>query len=201
MPDDERELADTQDPVPHRGPVDPGQVRGAIQASWWRSRQCDMPADRIDLPCTSDVQPAGPPLRGTGPVLQRLADQLDGQPISLIVTDPTGVVLAQRTGDLDLHRHLEHAELVPGVSYGAQYRGTNGIGTTLGGRQADARVRARALRGTPGEPRLSTHQRLLDNLAVRQTEGHRLQVEHAGRPARHRAPGERPHRCGRAVDG
>lgn len=131
MPDDDKELARTRVQFLTSEPVDPGQVREAILASWWRSRRFEVPADRIDLPYTTDLNLEAPLVRGSEPVLQRLGDQLDGQPISLIITDLTGVVLAQRTGDPDLHRHLEHVELVPGFSYGEQFVGTNGIGTAL----------------------------------------------------------------------
>jgi transcriptional regulator of acetoin/glycerol metabolism len=107
-------------------------VREAILASWWRSREFQVPADRIDLPYYSGDQNLDTPLiRGATPVLDRLGDQLEGQPISLILTDPTGVVLSQHTGDTDLHRHLERVELAPGYSYGERFVGTNGIGTAL----------------------------------------------------------------------
>lgn len=108
-----------------------GQVRDAILASWWRSRHFDVPADHIDLPYVPDRDPDNPLVRAAEPVMQRLGDQLAGQPISLILTDATGVVLAQRTGDPDLHRHLERVELLPGFSYGEQFVGTNGIGSAL----------------------------------------------------------------------
>src|SRR5215475_4432130 len=111
--------------------IEPQQVREAILASWWRSREFQVPADRIDLPYFGDQNLDTPLIRGAGPVLERLGDQLDGQPISMILTDPDGVVLTQRTGDADLHRHLESVELVPGFSYGEQFVGTNGIGTAL----------------------------------------------------------------------
>ncbi|MBO0881344.1 MAG: GAF domain-containing protein [Mycobacterium sp.] len=111
--------------------IEPQQVREAILASWWRSREFQVPADRIDLPYFGDQNLDTPLIRGAGPVLERLGDQLDGQPISMILTDPDGVVLTQRTGDADLHRHLESVELAPGFSYGEQFVGTNGIGTAL----------------------------------------------------------------------
>jgi transcriptional regulator of acetoin/glycerol metabolism len=111
--------------------VEPDQVREAILASWWRSRQFDVPADHIHLPYVPDQDLDTPLIHAATPVLERLGDQLDGQPISLILTDPTGVVLSQCTGDPDLHRHLERVELVPGFSYGEQFVGTNGIGTAL----------------------------------------------------------------------
>jgi transcriptional regulator of acetoin/glycerol metabolism len=111
--------------------IEPQQVREAILASWWRSRAFQVPADRIDLPYFGEQNLDTPLIRGAQPVLERLGDQLEGQPISMILTDPDGVVLTQRTGDADLHRHLESVELVPGFSYGEQFVGTNGIGTAL----------------------------------------------------------------------
>ncbi|WP_236792853.1 sigma-54-dependent Fis family transcriptional regulator [Amycolatopsis sp. GM8] len=130
LPDDEG-LALTRERFLTAEAVEPDQVREAILASWWRSREFHVPADRIDLPYTSEQNLDTPLIRGAAPVLERLGDQLEGQPISLILTDPSGIVVSQRTGDTDLHRHLEHVELVPGYSYGEQFVGTNGIGTAL----------------------------------------------------------------------
>jgi sigma-54 dependent transcriptional regulator, acetoin dehydrogenase operon transcriptional activator AcoR len=129
-PDDEN-LADVRVRFLTSEPVRADEVRKPILASWWRSRQLDVPADRIDLPYTGNPDLDLPLIHGAAPVLRRLGDQLDGQPISLVLTDPTGVVLLQYTGDPDLSRHLERVELVPGFSYGEQFVGTNGIGTAL----------------------------------------------------------------------
>jgi transcriptional regulator of acetoin/glycerol metabolism len=128
---DEEGLARTRERFLTLETVEPDEVREAILASWWRSRQFHVPADRIELPYFGEQNLDTPLIRGAKPTLERLGDQLDGQPISLILTDPTGVVLTQRTGDTDLHRHLEHVELVPGYSYGERFVGTNGIGTAL----------------------------------------------------------------------
>ncbi len=124
-------LADTRVRFLTRESVEPHAVREPILASWWRSRRLDVPADRINLPYTGRPDLDTPLIQSAAPVLRRLGDQLDGQPISLILTDPTGVVLLQYTGDPDLDRHLERVELVPGFSYGEQFVGTNGIGTAL----------------------------------------------------------------------
>lgn len=130
QPDDSG-VADTRVRFLTSEEVQPDRVREPIMASWWRSREFQVPADRIDLPYVRDQDLDTPLIRAAGPVLDQLNEQLDGQPISLILTDPTGVVLTQRTADPDLHRHLERVELVPGFSYGEQFVGTNGIGTTL----------------------------------------------------------------------
>ncbi|WP_233574136.1 sigma-54-dependent Fis family transcriptional regulator [Amycolatopsis panacis] len=111
--------------------VETDQVRQPILSSWRRSRDLRVPADHIALPYVDDRDLEVPLVRGAAPVLARLGDQLAGQPISLIVTDPSGVVLSQRTGDPDLHRHLEGVELLPGFNYGERFVGTNGIGTAL----------------------------------------------------------------------
>ncbi|MBE8521378.1 GAF domain-containing protein [Amycolatopsis sp. H6(2020)] len=106
-------------------------VRPTILASWRRSREFQVEADRIDPLYLGDQNLDIPLMRGAEPVLHKLGEQFEGQPISLILTDPGGVVLTQRTGDADLARHLERVELVPGFSYGEQSVGTNGIGTAL----------------------------------------------------------------------
>ncbi|KDN22282.1 sigma-54-dependent Fis family transcriptional regulator [Amycolatopsis rifamycinica] len=106
-------------------------VRPTILASWRRSREFQVEADRIDPLYLGDQNLDIPLMRGAEPVLDKLGEQFEGQPISLILTDASGVVLTQRTGDADLARHLEHVELVPGFSYGEQSVGTNGIGTAL----------------------------------------------------------------------
>jgi sigma-54 dependent transcriptional regulator, acetoin dehydrogenase operon transcriptional activator AcoR len=112
-------------------PVAGGEVRDDILTSWRRSQQFEVAADKIEHPYIPDTDPDTPLIRAAEPVLRRLGEQLDGQPISVILTDRNGVVLTQHTGDLDLHRHLENVELVPGFSYGEQFVGTNGIGTAL----------------------------------------------------------------------
>ncbi|REH54312.1 transcriptional regulator of acetoin/glycerol metabolism [Kutzneria buriramensis] len=132
MAAEERRLARTREKfLTSEAVTDDEAVRKSILDSWWRSRRLRVPADRIVLPYVREPDLDSPLIRAATPVLERLGDQLDGQPISLILTDPTGVVLTQRTGDADLHRKLERVELVPGFSYGEEFVGTNGIGTAL----------------------------------------------------------------------
>jgi sigma-54 dependent transcriptional regulator, acetoin dehydrogenase operon transcriptional activator AcoR len=64
-------------------------------------------------------------------VLRHLHEQLDGQPISIVLTDAGGLVLYRFTGDRDLERHLDSIMLAPGFSYAEEVVGTNGIGTAL----------------------------------------------------------------------
>ena len=112
-------------------PVEPSRVRPAILASWRRSRDLKVAADKIELPYIRDPDIDIGLTRSAEPVLRRLREQLDGQPVSIILTDPTGLVLSRRTADADLERHLDSVLLAPGFSYAEQFVGTNGIGTAL----------------------------------------------------------------------
>ena len=112
-------------------PVDQDAVRKPILASWWRSRQFHVAADHIDLDYLRDPDLESNLARTADPVLRHLHEQLDGQPISIILTDANGLVLRRFTGDHDLERKLDSIMLVPGFSYAEEVVGTNGIGTAL----------------------------------------------------------------------
>src|SRR6266571_6559874 len=112
-------------------PVEPNQVRETILTSWWRSRRWHVAADRIDLSYVRDPDLDTPLTRSAVPVLRQLRESLEGQPISVILTDANGVVLTRMAADHDLDRHLDSVKLAPGFRYAEEFVGTNGIGTAL----------------------------------------------------------------------
>src|SRR5437660_2982905 len=128
-------LARTRERFLTRDQFEPDQVREPILASWWRSRQWNVPADHIDLSYVRDPDLDTPLTRSAVPVLRHLRNHLEGQPISLILTDSAGVVLSRMTADHDLERHLDGVKLAPGFSYAAEDVGTNAVGTAVGGGQ------------------------------------------------------------------
>jgi transcriptional regulator of acetoin/glycerol metabolism len=113
--------------------ADPGKVRDTILASWWRSRELKVAADRIELPYIRDPEIDSPLTRSAEPVLRTLRDQLDGQQVSIVLTDSSGLVLVRLTAGDELERHLDKVMLAPGFSYAEEFVGTNGIGTALEG--------------------------------------------------------------------
>jgi sigma-54 dependent transcriptional regulator, acetoin dehydrogenase operon transcriptional activator AcoR len=117
-------------------PVEPGQVRDTILASWRRSREWHVAADRIDLSYVRDPDLDTPLTRTALPVLQNLRENLQGELVSVILTDAHGVALSRLTADHDLERHLDGVQLAPGFSYAEKVAGTNGIGTALESGQA-----------------------------------------------------------------
>jgi len=132
LTDGER-LAETRERFLTAEAVDPNQVRDTILASWWRSRRWNVAADRIDITYTGDPDLDTPLTRSALPVLRHLREHLEGQPISVILTDAAGVVLSRLGAEHELDRHLDSVQLAPGFSYAEESVGTNGIGTALEG--------------------------------------------------------------------
>jgi sigma-54 dependent transcriptional regulator, acetoin dehydrogenase operon transcriptional activator AcoR len=97
--------------------IGPGQVREVVLASWWRSRRWNVDAGHIDLSYVRDPDLDTPLTRNALPVLRNLRDNLQGQPISVMLTDARGVLLSRLTIDRDFVRHLDDVQLVPGFSY------------------------------------------------------------------------------------
>src|SRR5579872_3956536 len=125
------QLAEAREHFLAAEPVDQSAVRKPILASWWRSRQWNVAADHIELDYLRDPDLESNLARTANPVLRHLHEQLDGQPISIILTDAAGLVLTRMTADHDLERHLDGVKLAPGFSYAEEVVGTNGIGTAL----------------------------------------------------------------------
>jgi transcriptional regulator of acetoin/glycerol metabolism len=126
-------LAETRQRFLTAEPVDPSQVRDTILASWWRSKRWKVAADRIELSYNGDPDLDTPLTRSAMPVLRHLREHLEGQPVSVILTDASGVVLTRLVADHELARHLDSVQLAPGFSYAEESVGTNGIGTALEG--------------------------------------------------------------------
>jgi transcriptional regulator of acetoin/glycerol metabolism len=124
-------LAEARDRFLAAESVDRKVVREPILASWWRSREWRIAADRLDLSYLGAPDLQTNLARAAEPVLKHLHEQLEGQPISVILTDATGLVLRRLTGDRDLERQLDAIMLIPGFSYAEEVVGTNGIGTAL----------------------------------------------------------------------
>ena len=111
---------------------EPRTVRDTILASWRRSQSMQVAADKVEMRFQPDVPRADTRLsRSALPVLRSLSEQLQGQSVSVVLTDQTGLVLSRLTGDGELERHLDRVLLAPGFNYAEKFVGTNGIGTAL----------------------------------------------------------------------
>jgi sigma-54 dependent transcriptional regulator, acetoin dehydrogenase operon transcriptional activator AcoR len=133
VPGDDTGLASARERFLTAESVEPYHVRDTILASWWRSRRSRVAADKIDLSYIRDPDLDTPLTRSAMPVLRSLRNALDGQAISVILTDADGLVLSRLAADTELDRHLDGVRLAPGFSYAEEFVGTNGIGTALEG--------------------------------------------------------------------
>jgi sigma-54 dependent transcriptional regulator, acetoin dehydrogenase operon transcriptional activator AcoR len=124
-------LAEARDRFLAADKVDTAAVREPILASWWRSREWNVAANHLDLSYLREPDLESTLARAAKPVLRHLHEQLEGQPISIVLTDASGLVLLRYTGDHDLERQLDDIMLAPGFSYAEDVVGTNGIGTAL----------------------------------------------------------------------
>ena len=72
------------------------------------------------------------PLRwAAAPILDQVADELEGADAGLLLTDARGQVVDRRAADTGILTRLDHIELAPGFVYGESLIGTNAIGTAI----------------------------------------------------------------------
>ncbi|WP_245819448.1 sigma-54-dependent Fis family transcriptional regulator [Rhodococcoides yunnanense] len=102
-----------------------------LRASWTRSHDALGDDDRPSAEYVDKVPGDTVLARAARPVLASLSDELDGEPVALVLTDSNGVVLTRSGGDAGLLAALDRVELAPGFRYTETQVGTNGIGTAL----------------------------------------------------------------------
>lgn len=103
-----------------------------ILASWKRSRDNKVNADHLAVPYYDDWNFESPLIAAAQPVIDSLHQRLNDEPVSVILTDQSGLVLDRRVSERSLRRRLDKVSLAPGFSYAEEFVGTNGIGTALG---------------------------------------------------------------------
>src|SRR3954447_6314791 len=111
--------------------LEPTRVRDVVLASWQRSLDQNVAPERVAHEYQDLVDLDTLLGRGARPVLRALGEQLEGQAVSIILTDQSGLVLSRTCLEHELDRYLDVVELAPGFRYGEDTVGTNGIGTAL----------------------------------------------------------------------
>jgi transcriptional regulator of acetoin/glycerol metabolism len=137
MADDEWHPSDDHDDVARARELflerepDVWGVRKLIKASWERSREAGLAADEIHAPYVDGHESRSPLARCAGPILDALHEQLQFEPVSIVLTDNSGVVIDRRVTAHDLAVRLDAVSLAAGFSYAEEHVGTNGIGTAI----------------------------------------------------------------------
>jgi transcriptional regulator of acetoin/glycerol metabolism len=116
-------------------------VAPRLRASWRRSKQYGVPPDEV-LPLFTDSVDTGSLLYECAhEVLTGLQSTIANEPVSLMVADRDGLVLARLCSDAAIGRSLDRVHLAPGFHYSERVAGTNGLGLSLADR-APTLVRA-----------------------------------------------------------
>lgn len=113
-------------PVPLDGPF-----RQEIISSWRRCKLVGVVPTGEDVPYRPEFERPNRLLRAAGPVIDRLADQLEGGPISILLADAEAQIIDRRAGGRELAQALDKAFVSPGFFYAEEFTGTNGIGSAL----------------------------------------------------------------------
>ena len=87
--------------------------------------------DRFEVPYQPDFDDDGPLRWAAAPILDQVADELEGTGVGLLLTDGRGQVVDRRAADTGILTRLDRIELAPGFLYGESLIGTNAIGTAI----------------------------------------------------------------------
>ena len=93
-------------------------VRQDILTSWQRSVVAGLRPDHFVVPYQPDLDDDGPLRWAAAPVLDQVAEELEGTRVGLLLTDARGQVVDRRAADTGTLAQLDHIELAPGFLYG-----------------------------------------------------------------------------------
>src|SRR5579859_544873 len=99
-------------------------VRQDILTSWQRCVVAGLRPDHFEVPYQPDFDHDGPLRWAATPILDQVADELEGTGVGLLLTDARGQVVDRRAADTGILTRLDHIELAPGFVYGESLIGT-----------------------------------------------------------------------------
>jgi transcriptional regulator of acetoin/glycerol metabolism len=112
-----------------------------LRASWRRSEQYGVSHDEVLPVFTGSVNTSSLLYDCASQVLTGLQSTIANEPVSLMVADREGLVLARLCTDPAIRSSLDRVHLAPGFFYAERNAGTNGLGLSLADR-APSLVRA-----------------------------------------------------------
>jgi transcriptional regulator of acetoin/glycerol metabolism len=119
---------------PNTGQLATGAKR--LLASWQRSEEYGVSAEAVDPMWAGSAVPDSLFFACGQEVLTGLYKTLVNEPVSLMLTDASGMLLNRFSGDTSLLRALDRVHLAPGFAFSEQEAGTNGMGLALADRTA-----------------------------------------------------------------
>lgn len=105
-------------------------VPDVIERSWRRSISHRVSTDRV-ADQAGEVDPEAALFRAAVPVLEHWEDRLADSPMTLLLSDRAGRIVARRLGERDLRSRLDRVHAAEGFDFSEETMGTNGLGTAL----------------------------------------------------------------------
>lgn len=105
-------------------------VPDVIERSWRRSISHRVSTDRVANPA-GEVDPETALYRAALPVLEHWENHLADTPMTLLLSDRAGRIVARRLGERDLRSRLDEVHAAEGFDFSEETMGTNGLGTAL----------------------------------------------------------------------
>ncbi len=112
-----------------------------VAASWQRSVDYGVPVDAVQPLFTGSLDTESLLYECGTEVIRGLQSSLANEPISIMIADRDGLVLARLCNDSAIQRSLDKVHLAPGFLFSERTAGTNGLGLSLADR-APSLVRA-----------------------------------------------------------
>lgn len=109
----------------------PQAARAVIASSWARSLRRGLQPDGVAFPYQADFDDAARLTWAAEPVITRLARDIEGSGLGVVVSDEHGHIIDRRVDDPAVARLFDQINLAPGFLYGEDLIGTNAIGTAI----------------------------------------------------------------------
>lgn len=109
----------------------PATAPPRILDSWKRCVARGLAPDTLEVPRTADLDPDSPLVRLATPVLRALLVSLNDEPVSVMISEADGTVVARFCSDRTILAALDDVALAPGSTYSEAAVGTNGLGLAL----------------------------------------------------------------------
>ncbi|WP_328306292.1 GAF domain-containing protein [Actinomycetospora sp. NBC_00405] len=113
---------------------DPAVLPHRLVSSWKRSADYAVPLDAVNPAFVGDVDDRSLFYESGHQVLTELHQTLADEPVSLMLTDPDGLVLNRVCSDRFLLQALDDVRLAPGFDFSERKTGTTGLGLALADR-------------------------------------------------------------------
>ncbi len=109
----------------------PPAVQPRILASWQRCAERGLAPDALNVPHTGEIDTDSLLVRLATPVLRALQASLTDEPISVMISEADGTVVARFCSDRPILAALDDVALAPGSTYSEAAVCTNGFGLAL----------------------------------------------------------------------